>query len=146
MESKDLPIVLKAFNIAKNPEYDGYQRGLVLMVYHAFLNKKVSGSGFKSDIIANLKNYTNQLLKFEKQKLYSSFKDNVWCADLADVQLISKFNTGIHFLLWPIYIYSKYAWIVPLRDKKYLTIINAFQKILNESNCKPNKMRVDRGS
>ena len=84
--------------------------------------------------------------KFKKRKVYSGFKDNIWGADLADMQLISKFNKGFRFLLCVIDIFSKYAWVVPLKDKKGITIINAFQKILKESNRKPNKIWVDKGS
>ena len=62
-----------------------------------------------------------------------------------DMQLISKFNKGIRFLLC-IHIYSKYAWVIPLKDKKGILITNAFQKILDGSNCKPNKIWVDKGS
>ena len=66
-----------------------------------------------------LKNYTNQLLEnLKKGKGYSSFKDNIWCADLADMQLISKFNKGIRFLLGIIDTLNKYAWFVPLKIKK----------------------------
>ena len=78
--------------------------------------------------------------------VYSRFKDNIWGADLADMQLISKFNKGFRFLLCVIDIFSKYAWVVPLKDKKGITITNAFQKILNVSNRKPNKIWVDKGS
>ena len=56
------------------------------------------------------------------------------------MQLINKFNEGFRFLLCVIDIFSKYAWVVPLKDKKGITIINAFQKILKESNRKPNKI------
>ena len=52
-------------------------------------------------------------------------------ADLADMQLISMFNKGLRFLLCVIDIFSKYAWVVPLKDKKSITITNAFQKILD---------------
>ena len=62
------------------------------------------------------------------------------------MQLISKFNKGFRFLLFVIDIYSKYAWVIPLKDKKGITITNAFQKILNGSNCKPHKTWVDKGS
>ena len=58
-------------------------------------------------------------------------------ADLADMQLISKFNKGIHFLLCVNDIFCYYAWVVPLKDKKGVTIINAFKKILDGSKCKP---------
>ena len=57
------------------------------------------------------------------------------------MQLISKCNKGIHFLLCVIDISSKYRWVIPLKDKKVTTITNAFQNILNESNRKPKKYR-----
>ena len=62
------------------------------------------------------------------------------------MQLISKFNKRIRFLLRVIDIYSKYAWVAPLKDKKDVTIVNAFQKILDDSKIKPNKIWVDKGS
>ena len=49
-------------------------------------------------------------------------------ADLADMQLISKLNKGFRFLLFVIDIFSKYAWVLPLKDKKSISIVNAFQK------------------
>ena len=55
------------------------------------------------------------------------------------MQLISKFNKRIRFLLCVVYIFSKYAWVVPLKDKKGITITNTFQEILAETNCKRNK-------
>ena len=66
--------------------------------------------------------------------------------DLADVQLISKFNKGFRFLLCVLDIYSKYVWVIPLKDKKGTTITNAFQKIGDESNRKTNRIWVDKGS
>ena len=84
--------------------------------------------------------------KFKKRTVYSGFKDNIWGADLADMQLISKFNRGFRFLLCVIDIFSKYAWVVPLKDKKGISIVNAFQKILKKSDRKPNKIWVDKGS
>ena len=62
------------------------------------------------------------------------------------MQLISKFTKGFGFLLCVIDIFSKYAWVVPLNDKKGISIVNAFQKILKESKRKPNKIWVDKGS
>ena len=62
------------------------------------------------------------------------------------MQSISKFNKGFRFLLCAIDIFSKYAWVVPLKDKKGISIVNAFQKILKESDRKPNKIWVDKGS
>ena len=68
------------------------------------------------------------ITKFEKKKIYSGFKNNVLGADLAYMQLINKFKKGIRFLLFVIDIFSKYAWVIPLKDKKGMTIVNAFQK------------------
>ena len=78
--------------------------------------------------------------------MYSSFRDSIWGVDLADMQLLSKFNNGFRFLLCVIDIFSKYNWIVPLKDKKGISIVNAFQKTLKESNRKPSKIWVDKGS
>ena len=62
------------------------------------------------------------------------------------MQLLSKFNKGFRFLLCSIDIYSKYAWVIPLKDKKSASIVDAFPKILKESNRRPNKIWVDEGS
>ena len=62
------------------------------------------------------------------------------------MQLISKFNKGFRFLLWVIDIFSKYAWVFPLKDKKGISIVDALQKILDDSNRKPNKIWVDKGT
>ena len=74
--------------------------------------------------------------------MYSSFKDNIWGVDIADMQLISKYNKGIRYLLCVSHLFSKYAWVVPLKDKKE----SLKKKFLKESNRKPNKMWVDQGS
>ena len=62
------------------------------------------------------------------------------------MQLISKYNKGIRYLLCVIDLFSKYAWVVPLKDKKGVSIVNAFQKILDSSKRKPNKIWVVQGS
>ena len=77
--------------------------------------------------------------------MYSSFKDNIWGVGLADMQLLSKFYKGFRFLLCVIDIFSKYAWVVPLKDKKGISIVNAFQIKLKESKRNPNKIWVDKG-
>ena len=84
--------------------------------------------------------------EFEKPEVHSSFIDNIWGAGLADMQLLRKFDKGICFLLCLIDIHSKYAWVVPLKDKKGITITNVFRKILGKSGRKPNKIWVDKGS
>ena len=76
--------------------------------------------------------------------MQSPLLDNIWVADLADMQLISHINKGLRFCYgyFIIDIYSKYAWVISLKDKEGITITNAFPKILNGSNRKPNKIFI----
>ena len=83
---------------------------------------------------------------FKKRTVYLRFKDNIWGADLADMQLISKFNKRFRFFLCFVDIFSKYDWVAPVKGKKGVSIVDAFQKILHDSNRKPNKIWVDKGS
>ena len=91
--------------------------------------------------------------KFEKRKVYSSFRDNTWGVDLTDKQSLSKYNKGIKYLLCAIDLFSKYTWIIPIKDKKGSSIVNAFKKIISgkseaesKKRRKPNKIWVDQGS
>ena len=138
----------KAYKIAKGPKYYGSQRGLASMVYK-FFDKKTAGSGVKS-ILQN-EQLADELhkpiiRKFKKRKVYLALKDNNWAADLVDMQVTSKFNTAFRFLLCVIDIYRKNPWAAPLKDKKGVSIVNAFQSILKNSNRKPYKIWVDKGS
>ena len=129
-------------------KYDGYERGLASMVYK-FFDKKSSGSGLaNNNENIQLANELHKpiIKKFNKRKVYSSFKDNIWGADLADMQLLSKFDKGFRFLLCVIDVFSKYSWVIPLKDKKGVSIVNVFQIILKEPKRKPNKIWVDKGS
>ena len=115
-----------------------------------FIDKKTSGKTVKNKIISN-KELAEELHKpmigkFKERKVHSPFIENIWSTDLADMQLISKFNKLLRFLLCVIDIYSKYAQVIPLKDKKRITITNAFQTLLDESNHKPNKIWVDKGN
>ena len=135
----------KAFKIANDPKYYGYQRGLASMV-HKFFDKESSGSGItKSNYQPADELYEPIIRKFKKRKVYSSFRDNIWGVDLADMQLLSKYNKGIKHLLCAVDLFSKYAWVIPLKDKKGTSIVNAFQKIISKGR-KPNKIWVDQGS
>ena len=139
----------KTFNIAKNPKYDEHQGGLALTVYK-FVDKKFSGGGIKNENMSD-QQLAEELCKLiirksKKRKVQSTFIDNIWGTDLADMQLISKFDKGICFLLCVIDLCSKYAWVLPLKDKNGITITNAFQKDLKKSTWKPNKIWVDKGS
>ena len=119
---------------------------------YKFFDKKSAGSG-----VVNIKlTPQNQQLaeelhkpiirNFEKRKVHEAFKDNIWDADLADMQLLNKYHKGIRFLLCVIDIFSKYAWVVRLKDKNGVSIVTAFQSILKQSNRKPNKIWVDKAS
>ena len=159
-----------AYGIASNPIYDGYQRGLASMVYKFFdskvapLDKKtMSGKGNAKptaepsalacsslECTGNNKILAEELhkpviKKFNKRKVYTQFKDNIWGIDLADMQSLSKKNKGIKYFLCAIDLFSKYAFVVPLKDKKGISIVNAFNKIVKQSNRKPNKIWVDQG-
>ena len=112
-----------------------------------FLIKKTSGS------IDNISNkelaeelHKTFLKKFKIIKIHSPFTDNIWGADLVDLQLISKFKRGVRFLLCDIDIFSKCAWVISLKYQKGITITNAFQKFFKKSNRKPNKIWLDEGS
>ena len=146
----------KAYDTASNPKYDGYQRGLVSMVYKLFDKESTAepsslermGSGFKklkntrkpsSSILAH-ERHKPIIRKFNKRKVYSQFKDNIWGVDLADMQSLSRKNKGIKYLLCAIDLYSKYAFVIPLKDKKGISIVNAFNKIIKQSSRKPNKI------
>ena len=136
----------KAFKIASDPKYDGYQRGLASMVYK-FFDKKSSGSRIVNETNYQIANGLHKpiIRKFKKRKVYSSFRDNIWSVDLADMQSVSKYNKGIKYLLCAIDIFSKCAWVVPLKDKKAISIVNVFQKVTPKGR-KPNKIWVDQSS
>ena len=125
------------------------------MVYKFFDKKSTAGpsslerlgSGMvkpSSSILAD-ELHKSVIKKIEQRKVYSQFKDNIWGVDLADMQSLSRKNKGIKYLLCAIDLYSKYAFVIPLKDKKGISIVNAFNKIIKQSNRKPNKIWVDQG-
>ena len=126
------------------------------MVYK-FFDKKSRGSGRPFSSASQLANNKENIQladelhkpiirKFKKRKVYSSFKDNIWGADLADMQLLGKFNKEFRFLLCVIDTFSKHALVIPLKAKKGVSIVNGFQKIINDLKRKPNKTWVDKGN
>ena len=143
-----------AYDIASNPKYDGYQRGLASMVYTFFdskvapLDKKImpgKGNAKHTAKPSSLERTGNNKIlaeeldkpvikKFNKRKVYSQFKDNIWGVNLADMQSLSRKNKGIKYLLCAIDLYSKYALVIPLKYKKGISIVNAFNKIIKQSN------------
>ena len=98
------------------------------MVYK-FFDKKCAGSSVNMhasnerplDLAEEL--HKPIIRKLKKKTVYSKFKNNIWDADLADMQLTSKFNKGFRFLLCVIDIFSKYARVVPLKVKKVLQLL-----------------------
>ena len=120
----------KVFQIMSDPKYDGYQRGLASMVCK-FFAKKSSGSGVANEPNYQLANELHKQIirKFNRRKVFSSFRDNIWGVDLADMQSLSKYNKGIKYLLCAIDIFSKYVWVVPLKDKREgLVLLMYFKK------------------
>ena len=113
----------EAFKIARDPKYDGYQRGLASMVYK-FFDKKSKGSGIINEPNYQLANELHKpiIRKFKKRKVYSSFRDNIWGLNLADMQSLSKYNKGIKYLLCAIDLFSKYAWVIAIKDKKKVLV------------------------
>ena len=112
------------------------------MVYK-FFDKKSSESGSGNEPNYQLANELH-IQKFKRQKVYSSFRDNIWGVDLADIQSLSKYNKGIKYLLCAINLFCKYTWVVPLKDKRGIAIVNGFQKIILKGR-KPNKIWADQG-
>ena len=108
----------KAFEIANDPKYDGYQTGLASMGYKFFDKKFI----------------------YLLETIFG-----IWDVDLADMQSLSKYNKGSKYLLCAIRLSSKYVWVVPLKNKREISIVNAFQKKKNSKGRKPNKLWVDEG-
>ena len=116
------------------------------MVYK-FFDEKSSGSGISNEPDYQLAKELRKSVvrKFKKRKVYSSFGYNIWDVDLADMQSSRKYNKGTKYLLCAINLFSKYAWVIPLKDKK-ICIVNMFQKIISKGQRKPNKIWVNQGS
>ena len=146
----DKVLIDKAYDIDSNPKYDGYQRGLAGMVYKFFDEKSTRSGNTRNTTKSSSSILTDELhkpiiRKFNKRKVYSQFKNNIWGVDLADMQSLSRKNKGIKYILCAIDLYSKYAFVIPLKDKKGISIVNAFNKIIKQSNRKSNKIWIDQG-
>ena len=133
----------KAFEISSNPMYDGYQRGLAAIIYK-FFNKNNSGGTIKAEPNYQLPNELHRQIirKCNRRKVYSSFRNNIWDVDLAHMQSLNKCSKLIKCLLRAIDLFSKHAWVIPLKNNGGISIANVFPKILDSSNKKPNKIWV----
>ena len=134
-EFKDLPrrtiankiLHDEVFNIAKNLNYDRYWCGLTLIVYK-FFHQKTSNTNKWTEANSENKQELHKpiIKKCEKRNVHSFFINIIFgVADLADIQLLNKFDKRIRFLLCVIDIFSKYAWVVPLKYKNSITITDA---------------------
>ena len=112
-KQSDIVLKSKALEIATDPRVNAYQRGLASMVYK-FFNERTKGSGIENKILAE-ELHKPIIKKFKRRKVYSSFKNNIWDVDLADMTLISKFNKGMKYLLCVIDLFSRHAWIISLK-------------------------------
>ena len=123
----------KTFEIASDPKYDGYQRGLASVVCK-FFDEKSSGGAIKAQLNYQFANELHKQItrKFKRRKVYSSFRDNTWGVDFVDMQSLSKYNKEIGYLLCAVNLFSKYTWVVPLKDKRGISIVNAFEKIISK--------------
>ena len=83
--------------------------------------------------------------KLKRRKVYAKCKDNIWVSDLAEIESLPSRNKNVKYFLCVVDVFTKYAWVKPLKDKKGKTVLNAFIEIVNESNRKPNKLWVDQG-
>ena len=132
----------KAFSMAKSPKYDAYQRGLVSMVYK-FFDKKYSRGTVKNENVFN-KGLAAELhkpvtKKIKKIKTQPPFLDNIWDADLADIQLISKFDNGFRFLLSVINIQSNIHGLFLYKIEKELQLLMFFKKFEINQNANQTK-------
>ena len=123
---------------------------VLLQLVINFFIKKSLGSGIKNENMSDQK-LTEELHKqiirlLKKRKVHSSIIDSIWGADLAEMQLINKVNKEIRFLLCVYDIFSKYTWVISSKEKKGITIISAFQKILDQPNGRTKKTWVKKGS
>ena len=106
---------VRAFEIAINPIYDGYQRGLANIIY-GFCDKK-TGSAVTSKVGASVNEVLAHELhnpvskKLKKKEMYAMFKDNVWAADLADFGSLASKNWDVKYILCVANVFTKYAWV-----------------------------------
>ena len=83
--------------------------------------------------------------KFKRRKVCGRFKNNIWEADSAEMESLSSKNKNVKYLFCAIDVFTKHAWVKPLKDKNGKTVLNAFIEVVNESNLKLNKLWVDQG-
>ena len=83
--------------------------------------------------------------KIKRTKVNARFIFNIWTADLAEMGSLSYFNHGVEYLLCVIHVFTKYAWVKSLTNKKAKTILDGFNEIVNKSKRKSSKLWIDQG-
>ena len=131
------------YEIARNRNYDGCQRALASMIYKSFDKETGSRISVNEQLAEELQKPV--IKKHKRRKVYARFKDKIWAADLAEMGSLSSKNKNGKYLLCVIDVFTKYASVKPLKDKKGKTVLNAVTEIVNEFNHKPNKLWVDQG-
>ena len=102
-------------------------------MFYKFFDKKSKGSGINEPNYQLVNKLRKSIIKkFKKRKVYSSNRDNIQGVDLANMQSLNKYNKGVKYLLCAIDLFGKYAWVIPIKDKKGASIVNAFKKIISE--------------
>ena len=111
----------RAYEIARNCGYDGYQRGLACMVYKVFDRQTWSAVSADEQLAEELHEPVTK--KFRRRKVYARFKGNIWSTDLAEVESLCFKNKNVKYLLYVIDVVNKYAWVKSLKDKKGKTVL-----------------------
>ena len=126
----------RAYEISRNCGYGRYQRQLASMVYNFFHKKTGSRASVNKQLAEELHKPVTKKLK--RRKVYAR-----WATDVAEMRSLSSKNKNVKHLLCIIDVVTKYAQVKPLKNKEGKTVLNAFIKIVNESNHNPNKLWVD---
>ena len=114
----------RAYNIARDRNYDGYQIALKSMPYEFSDKKTGSGISVNEQLAEELHKPVTK--KFQRRKVYARFKDNIWEADLVEMGSLSSKDKNVKYLLCVIDVFTKYAWVKHVKDKKAKTFLNAF--------------------
>ena len=131
----------RVYKIARNRKYD--ESVLASMFHHLFDKKTGLGVSVDEQLAKEL--HKAVIKKFKRRRVYARFRYNIWAADLVEMGSLSSKNRNVKYLLCVTDVFTKYAWVKPSKNKKGKTVLNGFIEIINESNCKPNKLWFDQG-
>ena len=118
----------RAYKIARNCGYDGYQKALASKVYTLFDKKTGLGISANEQLAKELH---KPIIKKFNRNVYARFKDNIWTADLTEMESLFSKNKNVKYLLYLKDVFTKYAWVKPLEDEKGKTVFNGFIEIAN---------------